>query len=57
MTCPKCNTPLLPGVAIQNTCTGIPDFRGKECVTLSPGGPGKLIDCQKCPACGWSVTK
>ena len=25
-------------------------------MTLSAGGPGRLIDCMKCSACGWSVT-
>lgn len=45
-----------PGVAIQNTLTGMPDFPGdRHAVTVSPGGPGKLIDCMKCIACGWSV--
>ena len=32
------------------------EFRGGEIVTMSPGGPGKLISCLKCPQCGWSVT-
>ena len=32
--------------------------RCKHChAPMSPGGPGKLIDCLKCPKCGWSVTK
>ena len=46
-----------PGSAIQETLTGIPDFPGdKHVVTVSPGGPGKMIDCMKCELCGWSVT-
>ena len=53
-TCARCNTPMQPGKAIEQTYTGTPDFPGAEVVTLSPGGPGKLIDCWKCPACGWS---
>jgi hypothetical protein len=56
-TCKKCQTPLEPGQAIQQTWGGIPDFMGStEVCTVSPGGPGKLIDCLKCPACGWSMT-
>ena len=55
--CKKCSGEMKEGVAIQNTLTGLPDFHGdKHAVTLSPGGPGRLIDCMKCSACGWSVT-
>lgn len=60
MTCPKCKTEMTVGKAIQQTWTGgTPDFPGKPytIVTMSAGGPGKLIDCQKCPECGFSVTK
>ena len=46
-----------PGKAIEQTYTGIPDFIGGDVVTMSPGGPGRLIDCMKCVECGWSVTK
>lgn len=57
MQCPKCKTEMQPGKAIQNTFTGIPDFIGDPYpVTVSPGGHGRLIDCQKCPECGFSVT-
>ena len=55
--CKHCHTPMQPGLAIEQTYTGKPEFRGGEVVTLSPGGPGNLIDCLKCPQCGWSVTK
>jgi len=55
--CKHCHTPMQTGIAIQQTYTGTPDFLGGEVVTMSPGGPGKLIDCLKCPQCGWSVTK
>lgn len=54
--CKHCHTPMVPGLAIEQTYTGAPDFPGCEIVTMSPGGPGKLIDCLKCPQCGWSVT-
>lgn len=29
---------------------------GGEVCTVSPGGPGKLIECMKCLECGWSVS-
>ena len=46
-----------PGQAIAQTLKAPPDFYGdKHAVTLSPGGTGRLIDCRKCSACGWSVT-
>lgn len=61
--CKKCGALMRHGLAIQQTYTaGEPDFPGDHndpnaIVTLSPGGPGKLITCLKCPQCGWSVTK
>jgi hypothetical protein len=56
--CKKCSGRMKPSKAIQQTFTGMPDFPGdKYPVTLSPGGPGKLIECIKCTMCGWSVTK
>lgn len=55
--CKHCHTPMHTGLAIQQTYTGTPDFPGGEVVTMSPGGPGKWIDCLKCPQCGWSGTK
>ncbi|MGZ8158355.1 MAG: hypothetical protein ACXWT4_06055 [Methylobacter sp.] len=57
MNCKRCQGEMKPGKAIKNTLTGIPDFIGDDHVcTVSPGGPGKLIDCLKCPECGYSVT-
>lgn len=58
MPCKKCGGEMKPGKAIAQTLTGgLPDFPGDTyCVTLSPGGSGKLIDCLKCASCGWSVT-
>ncbi len=56
--CKKCNGELKPGVAIQQTYTGLPDFpNDKYPVTMSAGGQGRLVDCMKCENCGWSVTK
>lgn len=57
MTCKHCKLPMTQGKAIQQTWTGKPDFIGGIVVTLSPGGPGKLIDCLKCPQYGYSVTR
>jgi hypothetical protein len=54
--CPKCNGKMSYGKALQQTYTGSPDFAGGEVVTMSPGGPGKLVVCWKCQDCGWSVT-
>lgn len=55
--CRKCGGEMQPGQAIAQTYTGHADFIGGEAVTLSPGGPGKLVECSKCSACGWSVEK
>ena len=55
-TCRKCGSPMAPGIALANTMTGTGDFGRDDVVTMSPGGPGKLIDCDKCTACGWSVS-
>lgn len=52
--CAKCNTPMQPGIAIEQTFTGSPEFQSSAVVTMSPGGPGKLVECLKCPHCGWS---
>ena len=54
--CRKCGGEIKPGKALAQTFTGLPDFPGKEVVTISAGGPGRLIDCMKCEACGHSVT-
>ena len=54
--CRKCDGKMLPGKALRETLAGMADFHGGEVVTVSPGGPGKLVDCLKCTQCGWSVT-
>ena len=54
--CRKCGTDMAPGKALVQTFTrGSPDLGG-EVMTFSAGGPGKLIDCWKCVACGHSIT-
>lgn len=54
--CKRCGGELKPGIAIKQTFSGSPDFAGVAIVTMSPGGPGRLIGCMKCSACGWSVS-
>ena len=41
------------GQALVSTLTGEEDDLG-GCVTLSPGGPGKMVSVKKCPVCGFS---
>jgi len=55
---PGCDGIMRPSKAIQETLvSGLPDFPGDETgITLSAGGPGKLIDCIKCNTCGHSKT-
>lgn len=52
--CRRCGGEVKPGIAIEQTFSGSPDFPGGEVVTMSPGGLGILIDCMKCSKCGWS---
>lgn len=43
-----------PGIAIQQTYTGIGDFHEHDICTFSAGGPGKVIEVMKCSKCGHS---
>lgn len=54
--CPKCGGPMRGGgIAMESTYPGSPDFIGGEVVTLSAGGPGRLVECgRKCSECGHS---
>ena len=58
--CKKCEGDMQPGQAIAQTVVYSHDFPGDELgsagQTMNYGGPGKLIGCMKCAACGWSVT-
>lgn len=56
--CKRCGGIMRPGIAMGQTWSaGVPDFPGQDtCITMSPGGPGRVIDCMKCEACGWSQT-
>ena len=54
--CWRCGAEMTDGMALESTFTGSPDFIGGEVVTLSPGGPGKLVACMKCIGCGYSTT-
>jgi len=56
--CKKCNIVMRPSKAIAQTFVGgTPDFiDDTHSSTFSAGGTGELIDCLKCPKCGWSMT-
>ena len=59
MICRKCENEIILGIATAQTYVGgMPDFPGDtHASTFSAGGPGKVIDCWKCPDCGRSVEK
>lgn len=56
-TCRKCGGPMRPGKALEQTVTtGSPDFPGDaRGMTVSAGGPGRMVACLKCGACGHSI--
>jgi len=54
--CRRCGDAMLPGIAMGQTWSGVADFIGGDVVTVSAGGPGRLIACMKCQDCGHSVT-
>lgn len=55
--CKKCGGQMAKGVAMAQTYTGrTPNAPKDHVFTMSPGGPGQLIECLKCQRCGWSVT-
>lgn len=58
--CPRCRTTLVQGKALQNALVGSPDFPGdtgfEAGCTLSYSGEAKMVDCLKCPECGYSRT-
>ncbi len=45
-----------PGRAIEQTWVGTPEWPGDSIYTMSPGGPGRLVDCLKCEMCGNSIS-
>lgn len=56
--CRRCQVPMLPGKALQNTLVGYPDFLGdtvESVCTVSETGPPVMVDCLKCPECGHSI--
>lgn len=58
MICKECKCEMTAGKALVNKLTGIPDFVGDDYVcTVSHGKEADLVDCLKCPECGFSVTK
>jgi len=55
-TCPKCGAAMLHGKAIEQTWEpGVFGALEPGLATMHPGGKGRLIDCIKCPKCGYSV--
>lgn len=59
MRCRRCDKEMKPGAALVQTFTaGEKDFASDaSAITFSAGGPGRLVDCQKCPSCGHSVSR
>lgn len=58
MRCKDCGVLLEEGIALQNRLSGLPDFIGsKEIVTVSYGKDADVVNCWKCPLCGYSRTK
>lgn len=56
--CRRCGVEMTSGIAIEQTYIGgAPDFPGPDDrpITFRAGGPGRLIPCWKCPACGCST--
>lgn len=56
MKCKLCAVEMQPGKAIRQTVASSP-YIAPDIVAISLGGPGALVDCLKCPKCGWSVEK
>lgn len=55
--CRKCGGEMKPGKAMGQTAVARRPARDAHDVrTFYAGGTGKLIDCLKCSACGWSVS-
>lgn len=53
----KCGGDMRRGIAMQSTQRALPDFASDTApVTISEGGPGRLIPVLKCLYCGWSVS-
>ena len=57
--CHRCDVEMVAGTALAQTyVVGSPDSPGDErASTFSAGGPGKMIECWKCPTCGRSVSR
>ena len=60
MNCKKCNTEMKKGQALVDVYgVGMTDFIGQcrksEGQTMSATGEAQMVDCLKCPKCGWSL--
>lgn len=49
--CRECGDVMQPGTALQNTISSTDEG------TCSLTGPAEVLQCRKCPACGYSVSK
>lgn len=56
MICPRCTQTMEPGIALGQTWVKGSDNWGDNAYTVYAGGPGYLMNCLKCPGCGYSVT-
>ena len=54
--CCRCGGAMKLGKALEQTWRGSPEWEGDTICTMSPGGPGRLIECLKCEKCGHSIS-
>lgn len=56
--CKRCGNSMRPGQALEQTWKPGVDARLGQTAgaTMIAGGPGRLVACMKCAACGYSVT-
>ena len=55
--CPRCGGAMKPSQALATTWAGEPEWPGDTLYSMSPSGPGRLIDCLKCELCGHSTPR
>jgi hypothetical protein len=56
MDCNRCKILMLPGQALIDNMSGKADFAGdKHPVTVSHNGTAQMVNCLKCPECGYSA--
>lgn len=56
LVCRKCGGAMHCGMAMETLLVGTGDLDWKAPpVTVSPGGPGRMVPCLKCVGCGYSI--